>query len=92
MGDAKRRRMLLKPFPPVEIKPDQPGHRYRCYKSKEPVEGAECGCDVYARLDARQGARTIMAAIAAVGSVPIVHRDPVILVDADGESEPGAGR
>ena len=54
MGDARRRRMLLKPFPPVTVEPDQPGHRYHCYAIKRPVAEAGCGCDVYERLEARR--------------------------------------
>ena len=65
-GDARRRRMLTKPFPPHVEPPDQPGHRYRCYKAKEPVAGAACGCDVYARLEAcsRSKSKTVLLAAA----------------------------
>lgn len=66
MGDARRRRLLLKPFPPVEVLPDQPGHRYHCYKSKVPVAGAECGCDVYARISRRRASLPVLAALAAL--------------------------
>ena len=73
MGDARRRRLLTKPFPPVTVTPDQPGHRYKCYAAKRPVADAGCGCDVAARLGARKQARskaTTMALLAVALSGP----------------------
>ena len=69
MGEARRRRMLLKPFPPTVADPDQPGHRFRCWNAKRPAPGAVCGCDIEERLERRSKARAF-ALLAAALSVP----------------------
>lgn len=70
MGDARRRRLLTKPFSPVVVEPDQPGHFPRCLARKHPVDTATCECAVYGRLEARRRVATVVALAGALGVTP----------------------
>ena len=69
MGDAKRRRMLLKPFPPVVVPKELPGHRKGCFMPVS-IETASCSCARQDRIDARHRSQTIalLAAAAVLSS------------------------